>query len=493
MERRSDSISVNSKELIAALKAIEKSKGIDLEILFEALEVALISAYKRNFQAPGNVRVNVDRETGEIKVYSQLKVVQEVEFPQQEIELYEARVYDSRCQPGDLIEKEVSRQDFGRIAAQTAKQVIIQRIREAERELIYKDFLERIEDIITGTVRRFEYRHAIVDLGRAEGILPREEQLPRERYRMNERVKAIIMEVKKSSKGPQVILSRNHTGFLKRLFELEVPEIYDGVVEIKAVAREPGYRAKLAVHSGNQDVDPVGACVGPRGSRVQAISNELRGERIDVIRWSDETEQYLANALSPARVVSVEISEKSALVIVPDDQLSLAIGKEGQNARLAAKITGYKIDIYSETQIAQERLSSLGLSEDALSSAAEANEAPPPEEPPAAEGPDGPAEEPADQSAPPEEPADGPVEEPADQSAPLEEPADEPVEEPADQSAPLEEPVDEPAEEPAEGSGLPAGDGAAVEGVEIVAGAGDDGAGAEDESDAEEDAADDAE
>ncbi len=356
------------------MKAIEKSKGIDLEILFEALEVALISAYKRNFQTAGNVRVNVDRETGEIKVYTQLKVVQEVEQPQQEIELYEARVYDSRCQPGDLIEREVARQEFGRIAAQTAKQVIIQRIREAERELIYKDYLERIDDIITGTVRRFEYRHAIVDLGRAEGILPREEQLPRERYRMNERIKAIIMEVRKSSKGPQIILSRNHTGFLKRLFELEVPEIYDGIVEIKAAAREPGFRAKLAVHSVNEDVDPVGACVGPRGSRVQAISSELRGERIDVIRWSEDPEQYLANALSPARVVSVELDERAALIIVPDDQLSLAIGKEGQNARLAAKITGYKIDIYSQTQIAQERLSSLGLGDDSAEATPETAE-----------------------------------------------------------------------------------------------------------------------
>lgn len=287
-----------------------------------------------------------------------------MEQPQQEIELYEARVYDARCQPGDLIEREVARQEFGRIAAQTAKQVIIQRIREAERELIYNDFLERIDDIITGTVRRFEFRHAIVDLGRAEGILPREEQLPRERFRMNERIKAIIMEVRKSSKGPQIILSRNHTSFLKRLFELEVPEIYDGIVEIKAAARDPGFRAKLAVHSVNEDVDPVGACVGPRGNRVQSISSELRGERIDVIRWSEDTEQYLANALSPARVVSVEINDRAALIIVPDDQLSLAIGKEGQNARLAAKITGYKIDIYSETQIAQERLSSLGLGDD---------------------------------------------------------------------------------------------------------------------------------
>ncbi|NLA26242.1 MAG: transcription termination/antitermination protein NusA [Firmicutes bacterium] len=355
---------MNSKELIAALKAIEKEKGIELEILFEALEVALVSAYKRNFQAPGNVQVIIDRETGTIKVFSQLKVVEEVELPYQEVELYEARVYDSRCQLGDFVEMEVTPQEFGRIAAQTAKQVIIQRIREAERELIYRDFLDRVEDIITGTVRRFEQRSVIVDLGRVEGILPLEEQLPRERYRMNDRIKTIVMEVRKSSKGPQVILSRNHTGFLKRLFELEVPEIYEGIVEIKAAAREPGFRAKLAVHSRNDDVDPVGSCVGPRGSRVQAISTELRGERIDIIRWSEDPEEYLANSLSPAKVVSVELDEKEALVIVPDNQLSLAIGKEGQNARLAARITGFKIDICSETEIAQQRLSSLGLGVD---------------------------------------------------------------------------------------------------------------------------------
>lgn len=373
---------MNSKELIAALKAIEKEKGIELEILFEALEVALISAYKRNFQAPGNVRVSIDRETGTIKVFSQLKVVEEVELPQQEVELYEARVYDSRCQLGDLVEVEATPREFGRIAAQTAKQVIIQRIREAERELIYRDFLDRVEDIITGTVRRFEQRNVIVDLGRVEGILPVDEQLPRERYRMNERIKTIIMEVRKSSKGPQVILSRNHTGFLKRLFELEVPEIYEGIVEIKAAAREPGYRAKLAVYSKNTDVDPVGACVGPRGNRVQAISNELRGEKIDIIRWSEDLEAYLGNALSPAKVVSVELNEKEALVIVPDNQLSLAIGKEGQNARLAAKITGFKIDICSETEIAQQRLSSLlglGDKEEKANSAAETDAAEPAE------------------------------------------------------------------------------------------------------------------
>ncbi len=343
------------------MKAIEKEKGINLEILFEALEAALLSAYKRDFQTSGNVRVSIDRETGEIKVFSQLRVVDEVKQPHLEVELYEARVYDPRCQVGDMVEIEVTPKEFGRIAAQTAKQVIIQRIREAERAQIYSDFLDRVGDISNGTVRRFEQRNVIVDLGRVEGILPTEEQIPFERYRLNDRVKAVIMEVRKSSKGPQVILSRSHVMFLKRLFELEVPEIYDGIVEIKAVAREPGSRAKLAVYSRNKDVDPVGSCVGPRGSRVQAISNELRGEKIDIIRWSEDPEEYLSNALSPAKVVSVEINDNEALVIVPDNQLSLAIGKEGQNARLAAKITGFKIDIRSESQIAQERLSSLGL------------------------------------------------------------------------------------------------------------------------------------
>ena len=330
------------------MKAIEKEKGINLEILFEALEAALLSAYKRDFQTSGNVRVSIDRETGEIKVFSQLRVVDEVKQPHLEVELYEARVYDPRCQVGDMVEIEVTPKEFGRIAAQTAKQVIIQRIREAERAQIYSDFLDRVGDISNGTVRRFEQRNVIVDLGRVEGILPTEEQIPFERYRLNDRVKAVIMEVRKSSKGPQVILSRSHVMFLKRLFELEVPEIYDGIVEIKAVAREPGSRAKLAVYSRNKDVDPVGSCVGPRGSRVQAISNELRGEKIDIIRWSEDPEEYLSNALSPAKVVSVEINDNEALVIVPDNQLSLAIGKEGQNARLAAKLTGYKIDIRAQ-------------------------------------------------------------------------------------------------------------------------------------------------
>jgi len=260
-----------NKELFAAIEILEKEKGISKDVLFEALEVALISAYKRNFQTAPAVRVIVDRDTGEIRVFSQLKVVEEVKSDQQEVSLYEARVYDPHCQIGDLVEVEVTPKEFGRIAAQTAKQVVIQRIREAEREMIYENFVDRTEEVITGLVRRFEQRNVIIDLGRTEAVLPVEEQIPYERYRQGERVKTFIMEVKKTNKGPQIIVSRTHTGFLKRLFEMEVPEIYDGIVEIKAVAREAGHRSKLAVSSNNQDIDPVGACVGTKGSRVQAM------------------------------------------------------------------------------------------------------------------------------------------------------------------------------------------------------------------------------
>ncbi|MFO8192304.1 MAG: transcription termination factor NusA [Bacillota bacterium] len=352
-----------NKELFAAIEILEKEKGISKDVLFEALEVALISAYKRNFQTATAVRVIVDRDTGEIRVFSQLKVVEEVKSDQQEVSLYEARVYDPHCQIGDLVEVEVTPKEFGRIAAQTAKQVVIQRIREAEREMIYENFVDRTEEVITGLVRRFEQRNVIIDLGRTEAVLPVEEQIPYERYRQGERVKTFIMEVKKTNKGPQIIVSRTHTGFLKRLFEMEVPEIYDGIVEIKAVAREAGHRSKLAVSSNNQDIDPVGACVGTKGSRVQAISSELKGEKIDIVKWNEGAEEYIANALSPAKVSSVVLNSenKTAAVVVPDNQLSLAIGKEGQNARLAAKITGWKIDISSEKQSADKNLSAIGL------------------------------------------------------------------------------------------------------------------------------------
>ncbi|MBS3943287.1 MAG: transcription termination/antitermination protein NusA [Dethiobacter sp.] len=352
-----------NKELFAAMDILEKEKGISKNILFEALEIALVSAYKRNFQASSNVRVVVDRDTGEIKVFAMLTVADKVENSYQQVELYEARIYQPRCKVGDELELEVTPKEFGRIAAQTAKQVVVQRIREAEREIIYDSYADRVEDIVIGLVQRFEQRNIIIDLGKVEAILPAEEQIPRERYRQGERIKAFIKEVKKTSKGPQVIVSRAHSGFLKRLFEVEVPEIYEGIVEIKAATREPGQRSKIAVWSKNKDIDPVGACVGPRGGRVQAISNELKSEKIDIIKWSEDTEQYIAAALSPAKVAAVELrkEEKRATVIVPDNQLSLAIGKEGQNARLSAKLTGWKIDINSETQIAQERLSALGL------------------------------------------------------------------------------------------------------------------------------------
>ena len=355
-----------NKDLFAAIESLEKEKGISKEVLFEALEVALISAYKRNFQSAPAVRVDIDRDTGEIAVFSQLKVVEEVASEQQEVNLYEARVYEPRCQIGDVVEMEVTPKEFGRIAAQTAKQVVIQRIREAERELIYESFVDRKEEIITGLVRRFEQRNVIIDLGRTEAVLPVDEQIPYERYRQGERVKTYIADVKKTTKGPQIIVSRTHTGFLKRLFEMEVPEIYEGIVEIKAIAREAGHRSKLAVISNNTDIDPVGACVGPKGSRVQAISNELKGEKIDIVKWSEESEGYIANALSPAKVSSVILNSenKTATVVVPDSQLSLAIGKEGQNARLAAKITGWKIDISSETQYTEKSLSAIGLSDE---------------------------------------------------------------------------------------------------------------------------------
>ncbi len=347
-----------NEEFLAALQAIEKEKEIRKETLFEAIEAALVSAYKRNFNTAANVRVHLGRESGEIKVYTRLSVVEEVTQPQLEISLAEARKLDPAYQPGDVVEKEVTPKNFGRIAAQTAKQVVIQRIREAERELVFDEYIDREEDIITAIVQRMEQKNLIVDLGKAEAVLAPTEQMPGDEYRQGERIKAYITEVRRTSKGPQIYISRTHPGLLKRLFELEVPEIFDGTVEIKSVAREAGYRSKLAVHSRNKDVDPVGACVGPKGARVQSVVNELRGEKIDIVKWDENPEIFVANALSPAKVVSVRLQEdqKVASVIVPDHQLSLAIGKEGQNARLAAKLTGWKIDIASESQAADRGL-----------------------------------------------------------------------------------------------------------------------------------------
>lgn len=343
-------------DFIEALEAIEREKGITKDVLIEAIEAALISGYKRNFNSAQNVRVDVNRHSGTVRVFARKNVVEEVLDPRLEISQEAAQEIDPNFRLEDIVEIEVTPRDFGRIAAQTAKQVVTQRIREAERGLIYSEFIEREDDIVTGVVQRMDARNYYIDLGKAEAVMPITEKMPSEDFKSQDRVKAYIIKVEKTTKGPQIVVSRTHPGLLKRLFELEVPEIYDGVVEIKSVAREAGDRSKIAVHSINADVDPVGACVGPKGMRVQTIVTELKGEKIDIVRWSEDPAEYVANALSPAKVlhVDVNLAEKVTRVIVPDYQLSLAIGKRGQNARLAAKLTGWKIDIKSESQADQE-------------------------------------------------------------------------------------------------------------------------------------------
>jgi len=345
-----------SMEFIEALSEIEREKGISKDILIEAIEAALISSYKRNFNTAQNVRVDINRTTGQIKVYARKTIVEEALDPRLEISLEAAREINPHYQLEDIAEIEVTPRDFGRIAAQTAKQVVTQRIREAERGLIYNAFVDKEQDIVTGIIQRMDTRNLYIDLGKVEAALPLTELMPTDKFRQGDRVKSYITKVENTSKGPQIILSRTHPGLLKRLFELEVPEIYDGVVEIRSVAREAGFRSKIAVHSRNEEVDPVGSCVGQKGIRVQTIVTELKGEKIDIVRWSESVEEYVANALSPSKVLEVIVfeAEKMARVIVPDYQLSLAIGIKGQNARLAAKLTGWKIDIKSETQAEQE-------------------------------------------------------------------------------------------------------------------------------------------
>lgn len=342
-------------EFLDALRQIEKEKGVNAEILIETIEAALISAYKRNFGSMQSVRVDFDRENGEIKVFSQKNVVEEVSDPQIEISLAEARKISKKYKIDDIVEFEVTPKTFGRIAAQTAKQVVMQRIREAERGIIFDEYANREGDIITGIVQRIDKKNVIVDLGRVEAILAPQEQIPGEVYRQSDRIKTFVLEVKKTTKGPEVYISRTHPGLVKRLFELEVPEIHEGIVEIRSIAREAGSRTKIAVYSHDDNVDPVGACVGQRGTRVQTVVDELQGEKIDIIEWSSDPAEFIASSLNPSKVLRVDIYEedKAARIIVPDYQLSLAIGKEGQNARLAAKLTGWKIDIKSESQIAQ--------------------------------------------------------------------------------------------------------------------------------------------
>ena len=347
-----------ARDFMDAFRELGKEKGITPEVLFDAIEAALISAYKRNFNSAQNVRVALDRQTGGYHVYAIKTIVETVESDITEVSLAEARQLRADYEVGDILEVEVTPANFGRIAAQTAKQVVVQRIREAERGIIYDEFANRESDIITGIVQRIENKNVFIDLGKTEAVLAPSEQIPGEEYVHGDRIKAYIIEVKKTSKGPQILVSRTHPGLLKRLFELEVPEIHDGIVEIKSVAREPGMRSKIAVYSKDEGVDPVGSCVGHKGLRVQSIVDELRNEKIDIVKWNADFAKYIANALSPAKVVSVAVNEEEKIsrVVVPDYQLSLAIGKEGQNARLAAKLTGWKIDIKSETQAADEEL-----------------------------------------------------------------------------------------------------------------------------------------
>src|SRR6266545_2413352 len=351
-----------NKELMYVIGQMANEKGIDKEVLFEAVESALLSASKKTMGLADNVRMELDRHTGALRVFARKKVVQAVTDRKLEISLEEARRLNGEAQLDDELEMELPPQEFGRIAAQTAKQVILQRVRDAERDAVYSEFIDKEGKIIRGTVHRIEKRNVIVELGKAESVITEREQLPGERYNPGDRVRAYMLEVKKTAKGPQILLSRTHPGFLVRLFETEIPEIAEGIVLVKAAAREPGERAKVAVSSTKRDVDPIGACVGLRGTRIQVISRELRGEKIDIVEWAADPPTFVARALSPAKVSSVTLGEpeieggqRSVLVIVPDSQLSLAIGKRGQNARLAAKLTGLRVDIKSESEVEDER------------------------------------------------------------------------------------------------------------------------------------------
>ena len=340
-----------SSDLLDALTALEKQKGISRDVLVEAIEAALVTAYKRNFNQAQNVRVDLNLDKGTMKVYSRKDVVEEVEDDRLFISLEDAQKINPAYELADIVEQEVTPRDFGRIAAQTAKQVVTQRVREAERGIIYEEYVDREDDIVNGIIERLDARNLYVGLGKVEAVLPVGEQIPTESYQPHDRIKVYITKVERTSRGPQVFVSRTHPGLLRRLFEVEVPEVFEGIVEIKSIAREAGDRSKISVHTNNEEVDPVGSCVGARGARVQMISNELNGEKIDIVEWSEDPATFVANALSPSKVIDVQVNEeeRSTRVIVPDYQLSLAIGKRGQNARLAAKLTGWKIDIKSET------------------------------------------------------------------------------------------------------------------------------------------------
>lgn len=343
-----------NKELLNAIAFLSKEKGVSTDVICDSLEAVLITAYKKEPEANPLADVELNRETGDYRIVAAKTVVEDVVNDHGEISLEDARKLNPEYEVGDVVNVDVTPSNFGRIAAQAAKQVMIQRLREAERSIVYDEFYNRTDDIITGLIQRIENKNVYVDLGKAEAILPASEQIPTETYTVGQRIKCYVVEVRKTTKGAQILVSRTHPGLLKRLFELEVPEIYEGVVELKSVAREPGRRSKIAVYSRDENVDSVGACVGPKGSRVQNIVTELQNEKIDIVKWDEDPAVYIANALSPAQVVSVTVDEgeKASSVVVPDYQLSLAIGKAGQNARLAAKLTNWKIDIKSESQAA---------------------------------------------------------------------------------------------------------------------------------------------
>jgi len=341
-------------EFMTLLKDLEKEKGISYEALIEAIEMALVSAYKKSFSSQQDVVVKIDRQTAEMKAYIRRTVVEEVAYPETEISLEDAKNMDESLEVGGFVDEETMPPTFGRIAAQTARQVVIQRIREAERDAIYSQFSDKIGDIVSGVVQRFERKNIMLEIGKLEAILAPNEQVPGETFNQGERIKVYVVDVSKTTKGPQVVISRTHPGMVRRLFELEVPEIQNGTVEIKSVAREAGFRTKIAVVANDANVDPIGSCVGAKGSRVQNVVDVL-GEKVDIVQYCDDTAEYIAEALKPAKVTNVMVDEEEQIcqVVVPDNQLSLAIGSGGQNARLAAKLTGWKIDIKSETAIAE--------------------------------------------------------------------------------------------------------------------------------------------
>ena len=344
---------IDVKEFIGAMEELEKERGISKAYLLESLEAALVTAYKKNFEQVDNVKVTIDEKTGEIRIFSFRTVVEEYPDPLLEISVEDARKIDKNFNVGDVVNIDIRPKDFGRIAAQTAKQVVVQKIREAERDIVFTEYNDKKGEIVTGLIQKVDDKLVVLDLGKLEGVMLKKEQIETEEYKVNDKIRGYVLSVEKGAKGvPQVLVSRSHPDFVRKLFEFEIPEIYEGLIEIKSVSRDAGSRSNVAVYSKDQNIDPVGSCVGQKGVRIQNIINELKGEKIDVIEWSEDPAVFIAAALLPAQVLAVDVKEeeKFAQVIVPDDQLSLAIGKSGQNARLAARLTNWKIDIKSESQ-----------------------------------------------------------------------------------------------------------------------------------------------